>query len=242
MTHLENEKINWWNVLFFPLFFIALLWVVKYAEFVFDVSFAEFGIYPREWKGIVGVFTAPLVHGDVKHLFSNSIPLLVLGAGVFYFYRVVAFRVITFIYLATGFWVWISARPSFHIGASGVVYGLATFIFLSGVLRKNKYLMAFSLFVVFVYGSLIWGVLPLEVGISWESHLMGAIAGIIAAVHYRKIGIQKETFDWEREDYVDDENEIVTDFEIVEIPENKAEEDNSVKIVYHFKDKKDSGN
>lgn len=235
MSYLENEKINWWNVLFFPLFFVAILWIVKYAEFVFDTSFAEFGIYPREWKGIIGVFTSPLLHGDIKHLFSNSIPMLVLGVGLFYFYKPVAYRVFTFIYLATGIWVWISARPSYHIGASGLVYGLAAFVFLSGVLRKNKYVMAFSLFVVFVYGSLIWGVLPLEVGISWESHLMGALAGIIAAIYYRKIGIQKESYEWEREDYVDEPIEIITDFEIVEVvdSQNSTAE---VNVVYHYKE------
>ena len=237
---IQEEKISWLNVLFFPLFFVALLWIIKYAEFVFDVDLGGFGVYPRKLQGIVGVITSPLIHGDAKHLFSNSIPLLVLGGGIFYFYKQVAYRVFAFIYLASGFWVWIFARESYHIGASGLVYGLATFIFFSGLIRKNKYLMAFSLFVVFVYGSLVWGVLPLEVGISWESHLMGAVAGIIAAIYYRKQGLQKETYEWENEEVaeelIDDEMKENSEEAKTNLDENRREEDSStIKIIYHYK-------
>lgn len=193
------EKSKHFHTWFFPIAFVFVLWLVKLIEVVFHFEFYTFGLYPREFKGLVGVFFAPLLHGDFQHLFSNTIPLLVLGAGLFYFYRQIGYKVFFSIYIISGLWVWISARPSYHIGASGVVYGLASFLFFSGVIRGHKYLMAFSLFVVFLYGSLIWGVLPLEVGISWESHLMGALAGFICAVYFRKSGLQKEVFVWEEE-------------------------------------------
>ncbi len=233
----STEKSKQFHTWFFPIAFVFVLWVVKLCEVVFHQEFYQFGVYPREMKGLLGVFLAPLLHGDFGHLFSNTIPLLVLGAGLFYFYRQIGYKVFFSIYLISGLWVWVSARASFHIGASGVVYGLAAFLFFSGVIRKHKYLMAFSLFVVFLYGSMIWGVLPLQVGISWESHLMGAIAGILCAFYYRKIGLQREVFIWEdeTEDSGDDAH-----WKIIEAENSAPEESNQeLTIQYHFKEKED---
>jgi membrane associated rhomboid family serine protease len=205
----QANKSKVFHTFFFPVFFVFILWLVKFCEIVFDYPLYNLGVYPRHIKGIIGVITAPLIHADFGHLISNSIPLLVLGAGLFYYYRTVAYKIFFLILFATGFWVWVSARPSYHIGASGVVYGLATFMFVSGAIKKNMSLAAFSLVVVFLYGNLIWGVLPVIPHISWESHLMGAIAGIVMAVYYKQLGPQKTSYVWETEnDDATDENEI----------------------------------
>lgn len=226
----RSKQFHTW---FFPVAFVFVLWVVKSIEVVFHKELFRFGLYPREVKGLIGVLAAPLLHGDFSHLFSNTIPLLVLGAGLFYFYRQIGYKVFLFIYLVSGLWVWISARPSYHIGASGVVYGLATFLFLSGVIRQHKYLMAFSLFVVFLYGSLIWGILPLQQGISWESHLMGALAGIVCAIYYRKTGLQKEQFVWEDSPEDEDENALWKQTEIEKfIPDEQLQQPD---ITYTYK-------
>ncbi len=236
MTLSAAEKSKRFHTWFFPISFVFLLWIVKLIEEVFHIELFTFGLYPREIKGITGVFMAPLLHADFGHLFSNTVPLLVLGAGLFYFYRQIGYKVFFSIYLITGLWVWVSARPSYHIGASGVVYGLASFLFFSGLIRGHKYLMAFSLFVVFLYGSLIWGVLPLQIGISWESHLMGAAAGLLCSFYFRKIGLQKEVFVWEEDTNEEDENAPWQNPEEAS-PQIEETTVNPITINYIFKEK-----
>lgn len=230
---IKAEKSKMFHTFFFPLLFIFILWMVKFCEIVFDYPLYNLGVYPRHLKGIIGVFTSPLIHADFGHLLSNSIPLFVLGSGLFYYYRTVAYKIFFMILFATGFWVWVSARPSYHIGASGVVYGLATFMFVSGAVKKNMSLAAFSLVVVFLYGNLIWGVLPVMPHISWESHLMGAIAGVVMALYYKNLGPQKTTYMWETE--TEDEVqepfipiEIIDATSVEEPLKNESDEVNSI--------------
>jgi membrane associated rhomboid family serine protease len=230
----KADKTKVFHTWFFAIAFIIFLWLIKISEVVFDFPLYKFGVYPRTFKGLIGIFTAPLIHGSFSHLFSNSIPLLVLTAGLFYYYKSFGYRIFFLIYVVTGFWVWMSARPSYHIGASGVVYGLAAFLFFSGVFKKNLSLSAFSLVVVFLYGSMIWGVLPLEVSISWESHLMGAIAGIILAYYYRKEGPANTAYQWEKE-----EQETELPFDEIEVLESNINHslppETPVNITYTFK-------
>jgi membrane associated rhomboid family serine protease len=242
------EKSKIFHTFFFPVLFVFMLWLIKFIEIVFDYPLYNLGVYPRHLKGIIGVFTAPLVHANFGHLVSNSIPLFVLGSGLFYYYRTVAYKIFFLILFATGFWVWVSARPSYHIGASGVVYGLASFMFLSGAIKKNMSLAAFSLVVVFLYGNMIWGVLPVMPHISWESHLMGAIAGVVMAVHYKSLGPQKTTYQWETEEdepieELDVSIEIV-DTEFIEEPlKNEANDAHSIvnpTYNYTFKPKEEN--
>ena len=154
---------------------------------MFDVPTFKLGILPRNITGLVGIFTSPLIHGSFSHLISNTAPLIFMGLGIFYFYPKVAYKVFTIIYLGTGILVWIFAREVYHIGASGIIYGFVSFLFFSGIFRKDNRSIALALVVVFLYGGLIWGVLPVEKGVSWESHLFGAIVGIIPAFIFRKI-------------------------------------------------------
>jgi membrane associated rhomboid family serine protease len=245
---LKAEKSKMFHTFFFPLLFIFVLWIVKFSEIAFDYPLYNLGVYPRHLKGVIGVFTSPLIHADFGHLISNSVPLFVLGSGLFYYYRTVAYKIFFLILIATGFWVWVSARPSYHIGASGVVYGLATFMFVSGAIKKNMSLAAFSLVVVFLYGNLIWGVLPVMPHISWESHLMGAIAGVVMAYYYKELGPQKTTYLWETEtdDELTEENipiEIIDTTQEEEPLNNESSEVNSIvnpSFTYTFKPKNES--
>jgi membrane associated rhomboid family serine protease len=185
-----------------PVILVSVLILVKLAEVVFETSFVQFGIFPRKISGLFGILTFPFIHGDWKHLFNNSSALLVLGSMLYFFYREVASRSLFWIYLLSGVWLWVGGRANIHIGASGVVYGLFGFLFISGLLRKHLKLMALSMLVVFLYGSLVWGVFPVDKTISYEGHLLGLFAGIIVALVFRKQGTQRPKYSW---DLVDEE-------------------------------------
>lgn len=184
--------------LIIPLTFPILLWIIYIVTYLFNISTYQLGILPRNLSGLIGIFTSPLIHGGFSHLISNTAPLIVMGFSIFYFYPKVAYKVFTIIYFWTGILVWIFAREAYHIGASGIIYGFVSFLFFSGVFRKDNRSIALALVVVFLYGGLIWGVLPVEKGVSWESHLFGAFVGIIPAFIFRKIDPPKK-YDWEDE-------------------------------------------
>lgn len=206
-SSLEKKKLL--KSLFFPSAFLLVLWMVPLLEYVSGTHFVQLGVWPRTWSGLIGIFTAPLIHADLNHLFANSIPLFVLGASLFYFYRSIAVRVFLLIYVFSNIWVWGMGREAYHIGASGIVYGLASFLFVSGLIRKEPRLMAISMFVAFLYGGFIWGIFPElfpEKNISWEAHLMGMLAGVIFAIYFRKKGPQKRRYSWEFEDEDDDDD------------------------------------
>ena len=170
----------------FALAFVFLLWLIKSIEVAVSGNFAFLGVYPRTLSGSIGILTGPLIHSDWLHLASNSIPLVILTIALFYFFSRIAIPVFSLIYLITGFWVWIAARQAFHIGASGVVYGLIAFVMFSGFIRKDIKLMALSFATMVLYGSqMVYGVLPVAEGVSWESHLLGVFAGIFLAIYFR---------------------------------------------------------
>lgn len=184
-----------------PVAFVLLLWGIHLIEVLSDEELAAFmGILPRQAEGLLGIVTFPLIHGGWGHLSSNSLPLIILGTAILFFYRPIALRSIAFIYLLHGAFVFLAARPVTHIGASGLVYGFAAFLLTSGILRRERSLMALSMLVIFIYGGMIWGVLPIREGVSWEGHLFGAIAGIAAAFYYRREGPQRTPYEWEQED------------------------------------------
>jgi len=204
----DQEKIRLYKSIFYPALFVVILWLIKGADMIFDLGLNNYGLYPLEAKGLIGIFTCPLLHANLAHLFANSIPLLILGSFLFYFYRDIAWKTLGLLYLVTGIWVWVFARGgAAHIGASGVIYGLASFIFFSGIIRKETGLMVITLLVAFLYGGLIWGVFPQlfpNQPISWESHLMGLLAGLVLAIYFRNQGPQRKSWDWGDEDEEDD--------------------------------------
>ena len=183
-----KEKKQFYLSLVFPVLFLFLIWFVKFIEFGLETDFVQLGIYPLKSKGLIGIITAPFIHADINHLFDNSIPVFFLSLALFYFYREVAYRVFIFSWISTGILVWFVGREAYHIGASGLIYSLAAFLLVSGILKKNRNLLAISLLVIFLYGSMVWGLLPYDYKISWESHLMGAITGVFLAILYRHKG------------------------------------------------------
>ena len=183
-----------------PGIFVFLMWIVKIIEILFEIDLTGLGIFPLEAKGLPGIFLSPFIHADFKHLFDNSLPLFFLATAVFYFYSEVAVKVFFWTYLLTGFFVWIAGREAWHIGASGLVYGLASFLFFSGIIRRYFRLIALSLLIVFLYGSMVWGMLPdFYKNVSWESHMLGFFSGIILSVWLRNEGPQKPVYDWMEE-------------------------------------------
>lgn len=180
-----------------PTTLVVLIWLVKLIEIVNQTSFYRLGVFPREVKGLPGIALAIFIHSDINHLISNSIPLLILFTGLLYFYRDLSYRVLLFIWLTGGAMVWLGARESYHIGASGLIYGMASFLFFSGIIRQDIRLMAISLLVVFLYGGLIWGIFPIFPGISWEYHFFGGVCGLMAAALFRRQGPQRPVWTWE---------------------------------------------
>ncbi len=180
-----------------PLIIVFLMFLIKTIEVLFDVDFSDLGIYPRTLQGIPGIIVSPLIHKDYTHLFNNALPLLILSVALFYFYSEVAIKVFSITYIITGMFVWLWGREAWHIGASGLVYGLASFLFFSGIIRRYFRLIALSLLVVFLYGEMVWGLFPgIYQNISWESHMLGFFAGIILAIWYRKEGPQRPVYEW----------------------------------------------
>ncbi len=220
MDSFEKKKFIYSAV--FPFIFVLLIVLVKTIELYFDTSFVRFGILPRELSGLRGILLAPFIHGDWNHVFNNSVPLLILGCAMFYFYRSLAPKVILLSFLLAGLYTWISARIAYHIGASGLVYALFSFLFISGFLRMYIPLVALSFLVAFLYGSLIWGILPWDKSISWEGHFWGLLIGLVLAIIYRKHGPQRKVFAWPEED--EDEEDVLGDSvdfkEEVEKPED----------------------
>jgi membrane associated rhomboid family serine protease len=204
----EEEK-RMVNSMVLPFMLVVLMTAVRAVQSIggFDLSFL--GILPRSWEGLPGIVTSPFIHADFSHLAANAVPMFILGSALIYFYKDISIRVFLLIYLFTNLWVWIGARAAWHIGASGVVYGLASFIFISGVIRRHTGLMAVALIVAFLYGSMIWGIFPEffpERNISWESHLFGIIAGGILAWFFRKEGPQIKVHEWPDELDEDDDD------------------------------------
>lgn len=202
---MRNTSSKIFYSILYPILFALILWGVKFFEVAEDINLSWYGLYPRSIHGLLGIFTSPLLHADFAHLISNTLPLIILGAIICFFYRSIAFQVFFWVYLMTGIWVWAAGRESYHIGASGIIYGFVTFLFFSGIFRKDTRLLALSLFVTFLYGGTVWGILPIQNGISWESHLLGALAGLITAYNFRKEGPPPRKYDLGN----DEENELI---------------------------------
>ena len=188
----DNQLKTSKSIFVIPILYVVLIWVIYWIEINFDFNFNKFGVFPRTFEGFRGVFLTHFIHSNTSHLFDNSFPLFVLLSSLFYFYKDLSYKVLLFGGFFTGFLTWIIARESYHIGASGIVYLLFSFVFFSGIIRKHFRLVALSLIIIFLYGSMIWYVLPIKEGMSWEGHLSGFLVGLIFAIVYRKKGIVKE--------------------------------------------------
>lgn len=181
-----KKQTNALDGLLYPFLFVGILWLVKAIEIFSNYRFNQLGIVPRTPYGLIGIIIGPLIHYNFTHLVSNSLPLLILGIITFNFYRTIAFEIFIWVYLVSGLCVWIVGEPASHIGASGLVYGFASFIFFSGIFRGEFKALLLAILVAVVYGSIIWGVLPSHQSISWQTHLYGAMAGGLCAFFYRR--------------------------------------------------------
>ena len=188
------------NSLKFSAVILIIIWSVKLIEIVFDFDFTEYGVLPRNFNGLLGILFSPLIHSDVNHLLSNSLPVIILCLLIFNFYNQIAKKIFIYLYLISGLWLWCIGRESFHIGASGLIYAMASFLFFSGILRKNSQLSAVALLVIFIYGGLFWGLFPIHKNVSWEGHLTGFIAGILVSFIFRNDGPKRKKYNWEIEE------------------------------------------
>lgn len=205
----EMEKKIFIHSLLFSAAWVLAFWVVEIIEQAAGFSFVKMGLYPLHFNGLQGILFAPFIHSDFNHLISNSVPFFILLFMLVYFYRRISYRIFFQMYLLAGLCVWLAGREAWHIGASGVVYAMAAFHFLSGIIRNDVRLLTLSVVVVFLYGGMVWGLFPFDPKISWEGHLWGAISGVVMALYYRKYIIRREKFDWEDEIEEEEENENV---------------------------------
>lgn len=192
-----------------PALLVTLMWVVKVAEMAFSIDLGNWGLIPQTTRGLLGILTMPLLHGDWEHLLTNTSAMLVLGTALYYCYPSLSNRVMVISWLGSGLLTWCIGNPnSIHVGASGLIYALNLFLIASGFIRGNRQLIVISLIMVFLYGSFIWGMIPALAkpqNISWEGHLGGAIVGILLAIVFRKEGPQKEEHHWD--DDADDDSD-----------------------------------
>ncbi|GGD55152.1 rhomboid family intramembrane serine protease [Muriicola marianensis] len=233
------------SVLIVPMVAVLLIWTVFWLELQFRINWNDYGIYPRTLSGLRGVVLSPFLHSSVEHLYNNSIPLVILLGTLMYFYRSIAFKLLFWGLMLTGLVTWLIGRPAFHIGASGLIYLLASFIFFKGIFTKHYRLVAVSLVVSFIYGSMLWYIFPVEEGISWEGHLGGFLVGLFAALFLKVRVPAVPKYAWEREDYNEEEDEFLKHFDeegnfIEKLPE---EEEPQVRITYTYrKNRREPGN
>lgn len=176
---------KWKHALRPALILVGLMWLFHLLQLVVQQQWVHLGILPRHYEGIVGIFTAPLIHGSIQHLISNTFPMIFLMVVLDLAYPRSARYAFVFIYIGTGIGMWLFARSNYHIGASGVVYGLVAFLFWTGLFRRNIRSIALSLAILFLYSGYIWGVFPNKPGVSWDGHLIGALVGVVVAYFLR---------------------------------------------------------
>lgn len=229
------------SVILIPIFLVLLIWTIFWVEIRFGFDFTTWGIYPQTIKGLRGVLFSPFIHSGISHLYHNTIPLFVLTAALFYFYKPIAWKILIYGVLLSGFITWAIGRPSYHIGASGLIYVLVSFTFFKGIFAKHYRLIALSLIVVFLYGSMIWYVLPIKEGVSWEGHSAGLITGMLFAIIFKKEIARPKKYVWEEEGFIEEDDPFLKHFDengnFIEFKESKVEEELNIK--YTFKSNKE---
>lgn len=232
------------SVVYLPLFSVLSIWIVYWVQIRFWLDQFEWGIFPRTWLGLRGIFFSPFIHGSLEHLWNNSIPLFVLLMALRFFYRSVSTKVVWIGFLTTGLLTWIIARESYHIGASGFIYFLVSFLFFKGIQTKHYRLVALSLAIVMFYGGMIWYIFPnVKDGMSWEGHLAGFVVGFCTTFAFPMKEYQKvPVYDWEKPDYNPELDPFMQHFDENGNfkPKPKPEEEissyftTSIKVVYDY--------
>ncbi len=229
---------------------VLVMWIVFFADKIVPFKFYQFGVLPKSFEGLKGIIFSPLIHdsSNYNHIINNSVPTIVLIFIIHQRFTKIFWKILILTWFISGSLLWVFAQNnnSYHIGMSGVIYGLASFIFTIGVINKFLPYQALSLFIVFVYGSLIWGVFPSPQPVSWEGHLTGLISGVFLAILYRKKIPQRPKFSYEIEkelgiDPPDLEGFYKEQIEKQNIAENKSKED-PIKVVYDYKENPSQNN
>jgi membrane associated rhomboid family serine protease len=240
----KNKELYYSNEVFLiPLLILLVMVIVFWIESQYNLNFNYLGIYPRKFEGLRGVLFSPFIHGDVKHLFNNSIPFLVLTSALFYFYRSIRWKVLIYGAILTGVLTWLIGRPSLHIGASGIIYMLTSFLLFRGIISKQYQLTALSFIVIFLYGGLIWYVFPVDEKISWEGHLSGFITGLLFSLLFNKETLKNKKYNWEKENYNPEKDPFMKHFdedgnfieELAHTEENEQAIDNPISVNYILK-------
>ena len=247
-NHLDNPFQYTKSVILLPMLFVLLLWLVFWYELKFNHSLSHFGIYPREVFGLKGIFFSPFLHGDLEHLANNSVALLVLLPLLRYFYKEQTFVVLLLGVLFSGLGTWLLGRPSYHIGASGLIYALVSFIFFKGIFTKYYRLVALSFMIVILYGGSVWYMFPnVKEGISWEGHFAGFFVGLALALVLKTPQFGNSIFyEWQKPDFNPELDPFMKNFDEKGAfnPPPKPEEvikeyfSSSIKVIYDFIGKK----
>lgn len=234
-----------------PSAFVVFIWVIFYLDNAFNLDLNSHGILPRTTSGLQGILFSPFLHGDLNHIANNSLPLFILTTALIYFYRDISLKILVFGVLLSGFLTWLIGRENYHIGASGLIYVLVSFIFFKGLLTKYYRLMALSFAVVILYGGMIWYVFPdVDKTISWEGHLAGLITGFTFAFLFKTPDYKKEIrYEWEKPDFNPEEDMFMKHFDedgnFVNTPEPEEEivdEIVPLQVNYIFKEVENTDN
>jgi len=217
----DSDKKDIYIATIYALLFVSIPWIVFLTEAFTFTKLTHFGLYPLEWKGLIGIFTMPLLHEGANHLMSNTPSLFLLIFGLFLFFRNKSWLILLCLYLTSGMMTWLMGRSdSVHIGASGLVYALAAFHFVCGIIRKVPRQMAFALLVAFLYGGFVWAFFPTLykfTSISWEGHLSGLLTGITFAFYFRHLGPPPPI-----DPFLSEEDELIDDI-YCELPEKNTD-------------------
>ena len=189
--------------------FAVLIWGLKFFEFVLGVDLYTLGVYPRTQSGLLGVVTAPLIHGSWEHVIGNTLPLILLGSMLIYGYPRSRFWALAGIWLLSGTGVWLFARSSYHFGASGMTHGIFFYLFIGGILRRDRRSAALLMVAFYMYGGMLLTILPLDVEVSFESHFFGAASGAVLAYAFRLWDPKpvRKRYAWQRHPEDDDDME-----------------------------------
>jgi len=194
------------NSLLTTAFAVGVVWCIKSSEFIFHLDLSWLGVYPQTLHGLLGILTAPLIHGSLEHIFNNTLPMLILGTLLLYGYPKSRWRVLATVWLLSGLGVWIFGRESYHIGASGLTHGVFFYLLVVSIFRRDKRSVAIMMTAFFLYGGMTMTIFPREEGISFEYHFFGAVAGALSALLWHSLDPKPITksYEWEKRPQADD--------------------------------------
>ena len=200
------KKLSLKNSILITAFTVGIIWCIKSSEFIFHIDLSWLGVYPQTMHGLLGILTAPLIHGSLEHIFNNTLPMLILGTLLLYGYPKSRWRVLATIWLLSGVGVWLFGRESYHIGASGLTHGVFFYLLVVSMFRRDKRSVAIMMTAFFLYGGMTMTIFPREEGISFEYHFFGAVAGAFSAVLWHSLDPKPKmkTYEWEKQPESDD--------------------------------------